>query len=164
MTDRCELAAAGSASSRMTCTGGNANAWLRPGRKRPPRTASVPRRTHEGDSSVVNAMLRLNFIQPDIDAKQLSDRYKAGLEMARFADRVGFTAVSLEEHHGADNGWSPAPLATAAAILASTETINVMLMALLVPLHDPLRIAEDIAVIDLLSGGRLMTVGGIGYR
>lgn len=113
---------------------------------------------------MVNAMLRLNFIQPEIDAKQLSDRYKAGLEMARFADKHHFSAVSLEEHHGADNGWSPSPLATAAAILASTESINIMLMALLVPLHDPLRIAEDIAVIDLMSGGRLMTVGGLGYR
>ena len=113
---------------------------------------------------MANAVLRLNFVQPDIDAKQLSARYKAGLEMARFADKHGFMSVTLEEHHGADDGWSPAPLATAAAILASTERVGVMLMALLVPLHDPLRIAEDIAVIDLLSGGRLMVVGGLGYR
>jgi alkanesulfonate monooxygenase SsuD/methylene tetrahydromethanopterin reductase-like flavin-dependent oxidoreductase (luciferase family) len=113
---------------------------------------------------MANAVLRLNFVQPDIDPAQLSARYKAGLEMAKFADAHGFMSVTLEEHHGADDGWSPAPLATAAAILGSTQNIGVMIMALLVPLHDPLRIAEDIAVIDNLSGGRLMVVGGLGYR
>jgi alkanesulfonate monooxygenase SsuD/methylene tetrahydromethanopterin reductase-like flavin-dependent oxidoreductase (luciferase family) len=110
------------------------------------------------------AILRLNFVQPNIDAKELSARYQAGLEMARFADQHGFMSVTQEEHHGADNGWSPSPLVTAGAILASTKNIMVSISALLVPLHDPLRIAEDIAVIDLMSGGRLIVIGGLGYR
>jgi alkanesulfonate monooxygenase SsuD/methylene tetrahydromethanopterin reductase-like flavin-dependent oxidoreductase (luciferase family) len=110
------------------------------------------------------AILRLNFIQPGLEPNEMSARYQAGLDMANFADDNGFMAVSNEEHHGADNGWSPSPLVTAGAILARTKNVMVSISALLVPLHDPLRIAEDIAVIDLLSGGRLLVIGGLGYR
>jgi hypothetical protein len=52
----------------------------------------------------------------------------------------------------------------AAAILARTKSVSVSISALLVPLHDPLRIAEDIAAIDLMSKGRLSVIGGLGYR
>lgn len=110
------------------------------------------------------AILRLNFIQPGLEPNEMSARYKAGLDMATFADQHGFMAVTNEEHHGADNGWSPSPLVTAGAILSRTKNIMVSISALLVPLHDPLRIAEDIAVIDLMSGGRLAVIGGLGYR
>lgn len=110
------------------------------------------------------AILRLNFIQPGLEPNEMSARYKAGLDMAAFADQHGFMAITNEEHHGADNGWSPSPLVTASAILSRTKNVMVSISALLVPLHDPLRIAEDIAVIDLLSGGRLAVIGGLGYR
>jgi alkanesulfonate monooxygenase SsuD/methylene tetrahydromethanopterin reductase-like flavin-dependent oxidoreductase (luciferase family) len=113
---------------------------------------------------MATAIMRLNFIQPGIEPKEMSARYKAGLDMAEFADHNGFMAVTLEEHHGADNGWSPAPLATAGAVFGRTKNVAVSISALLVPLHDPLRIAEDIAVLDLLSGGRLSVIGGLGYR
>ncbi|HEV8297242.1 MAG TPA: LLM class flavin-dependent oxidoreductase [Acidimicrobiales bacterium] len=110
------------------------------------------------------AIMRLNFIQPGLEPKEMSARYKAGLDMAEFADQHGFMAVTHEEHHGADNGWSPSPLVTAGAVFGRTRNVAVSVSALLVPLHDPLRIAEDIAVLDLLSGGRLSVIGGIGYR
>ena len=113
---------------------------------------------------MATAILRLNFIQPGLDPNEMSARYKAGLDMAEFAEQHGFMAVTHEEHHGADNGWSPSPLVTAGAIFGRTKTISVSISALLVPLHDPLRIAEDIAVLDLVSGGRLSVIGGIGYR
>ena len=110
------------------------------------------------------AILRLNFIQPGLEVNEMSARYKAGIDMGVWAEEHGFMAVTHEEHHGAPNGWSPSPLITAGAILARTKTIGVNISALLVPLHDPLRIAEDIAVLDLLSGGRLSVIAGIGYR
>jgi alkanesulfonate monooxygenase SsuD/methylene tetrahydromethanopterin reductase-like flavin-dependent oxidoreductase (luciferase family) len=113
---------------------------------------------------MATAIIRLNFIQPGLEAKEMSARYRAGLDMAVFAEQHGFMAATLEEHHGADNGWSPSPLVMAGAILSRTTSLNVSISALLVPLHDPLRIAEDIAVLDLLSGGRLSVIGGIGYR
>ena len=110
------------------------------------------------------AIMRLNFIQPGLEPNEMSARYKAGIDMAEWADKLGFMAISHEEHHGAANGWSPSPLITAGAVLARTKNIGVSISALLVPLHDPLRIAEDIAVLDLLSGGRLSVIAGIGYR
>jgi alkanesulfonate monooxygenase SsuD/methylene tetrahydromethanopterin reductase-like flavin-dependent oxidoreductase (luciferase family) len=110
------------------------------------------------------SVLRLNFVQPGLDPTELSRRYRAGVEMAAYADANGFMAVSFEEHHGAENGWSPSPLLTAGMVLARTENVRVTIQALLVPLHDPLRLAEDLAVLDLAGGGRLSAVAGLGYR
>jgi len=109
-------------------------------------------------------MLRFNCIQPGLEPNEMQRRYAAMLDMAQILDDLGGGMVSLEEHHGAPNGWSPSPLIMAGAIFGRTKSVSISISALLVPLHDPLRIAEDIAVIDLLSGGRLMVVGGLGYR
>ena len=70
------------------------------------------------------------------------------------------TTVQTEEHHGADNNWLPSPFAFAGAVFGATRRIAVTVSAIIGPLHDPLRLAEDIAVLDLLSGGRLVTVAG----
>jgi alkanesulfonate monooxygenase SsuD/methylene tetrahydromethanopterin reductase-like flavin-dependent oxidoreductase (luciferase family) len=108
--------------------------------------------------------LRFNQISPGLDRADVHARYKATVEMAAFADKSGFDMISLEEHHFADNGWSPSPLSTAGAIFGATERINVIICALLAPLYEPLRLAEDIAVLDNISGGRLSIVAGLGYR
>jgi alkanesulfonate monooxygenase SsuD/methylene tetrahydromethanopterin reductase-like flavin-dependent oxidoreductase (luciferase family) len=113
---------------------------------------------------MVMAGLRFNQVQPGVERKEMAARYQATVDMADYAERHGFAMVGLEEHHGADNAWSPSPLITAALVFGRCPTIRVMLTALLVPLHDPLRIAEDIAVLDLASGGRFSFVAGIGYR
>jgi alkanesulfonate monooxygenase SsuD/methylene tetrahydromethanopterin reductase-like flavin-dependent oxidoreductase (luciferase family) len=110
------------------------------------------------------SVLRFNFVQPGLDPAEMSARYRAGIEMAAYADANGFMAVSFEEHHGAENGWSPSPLVTAGMVLACTHNVRVTIQALLVPLHDPLRVAEDLAVLDLAGGGRLSVVAGLGYR
>ncbi len=110
------------------------------------------------------SVLRLNFVQQDLDPKRMSDRYRAGVEMAKYADENGFFSVSFEEHHGAFNGWSPTPLSNAALITGVTKNVRMIVQALLVPLHDPIRLAEQIAVLDLASGGRISVVAGLGYR
>jgi alkanesulfonate monooxygenase SsuD/methylene tetrahydromethanopterin reductase-like flavin-dependent oxidoreductase (luciferase family) len=110
------------------------------------------------------SILRFNFVLPGCDPATLSEMYRAGIDMATVADSNGFMAVSLEEHHGVDNGWSPAPLTTAGLILGRTKNLRVMIQALLVPLNDPLRVAEQVAVLDLASGGRINVVAGLGYR
>ena len=108
--------------------------------------------------------LRLNMTNIADPAAHHGDRYRAALEMAEYADAHGFTAVSGEEHHLAATGWLPSPLILAAAIAARTSTIPVMVAALLVPLHDPVRLAEDMAVLDVVSRGRVSHIAGLGYR
>ena len=110
------------------------------------------------------SMLRFNCVQPGLEPNEMADRYGAMLDLCQALDELGGGMVSLEEHHGAFNGWSSSPLTMAAAILARTKSVSVSISALLVPLHDPLRIAEDIAAIDLMSKGRLSVIGGLGYR
>ncbi|MGA4839351.1 LLM class flavin-dependent oxidoreductase [Streptomyces sp. G45] len=108
------------------------------------------------------SVVRFNLVDPAADA--LGARYRAALEMAAYADERGVTTVQTEEHHGAANNWLPSPFAFAGAVFGATRRIGVTVSAAIGPLHDPLRLAEDVAVLDLLSGGRLVTVVGIGYR
>jgi len=113
---------------------------------------------------MASAMMRFNLVMPGLEPREMSDVHKAALDMAMFADEQGFSTISLGEHHGADNGGSPAPLVFAGLVSGRTRRVGVTISALLLPLHDPLRVAEDIAVLDLTSGGRLMTVVGLGCR
>lgn len=109
--------------------------------------------------------MRLNFIHPDpTDGEEMSDRYRAGVELAAYADRHGFATISLEEHHSSEMGWSPTPMLVAGMILSQTERVSIMISALLLPLHDPIRVAEDLAVLDLVGRGRIGITTGLGYR
>ncbi|MFE3166511.1 LLM class flavin-dependent oxidoreductase [Streptomyces sp. NPDC059224] len=110
------------------------------------------------------SVVRFNLVEPGADSASLGARYRAAVEMAAYADEHGVTTVQTEEHHGVDNNWLPSPFAFAGAVFGATRNIAVTVSAVIGPLHDPLRLAEDIAVLDLLSGGRLVTVAGIGYR
>ena len=101
---------------------------------------------------------------PGIGGEDNADRFAAALAMADFAEQNGFDHVSLEEHHCAENGWLPSPLTMAAMIAARTERVSIGVTALLVTLYDPVRLAEDIAVIDLVARGRFSFVAGQGYR
>lgn len=109
-------------------------------------------------------VVRFNLVDPHATPESLSERYRAAVRMAAHADRHGVDTVQTEEHHGVENNWLPSPFAFAGAVFGATERIAVTVSAIIGPLHDPLRLAEDIAVLDLLSGGRLVTVAGIGYR
>jgi alkanesulfonate monooxygenase SsuD/methylene tetrahydromethanopterin reductase-like flavin-dependent oxidoreductase (luciferase family) len=108
--------------------------------------------------------LRFNMTNVPDSAGHHADRYRAALEMAAYADNRGFTAISCEEHHLAATGWLPAPLILAAALAGRTEQVRISVNALLVPLYDPLRLAEDIAVLDNIAAGRFSFIAGIGYR
>lgn len=112
----------------------------------------------------MNSVLRFNLTLPGLDPAGMSQRYRAALDMAELADRSGFAAVTVDEHHGADDGWMPTPLMLTGMIAARTERVVLSLQALLLPLHDPLRVAEDLVAVDLVSGGRLAVTLGLGYR
>lgn len=113
---------------------------------------------------MASASLRFNFAQPAVDPAALSDRYRAAIEMTAYAETHGFAFVTLDEHHGVDDGWLPAPFVAAGLLLGATQRIRVELLAALLPLHEPIRVAEDLAVLDLASAGRLSMVAGLGYR
>jgi alkanesulfonate monooxygenase SsuD/methylene tetrahydromethanopterin reductase-like flavin-dependent oxidoreductase (luciferase family) len=108
--------------------------------------------------------MRQDFRAPGFGPTSPPEIYAAALEMFRWADEKGFDFLVLSEHHGVDDGWMPAPLTIAAAALGATKRAPVMVSAAIVPLHDPVRIAEQIAVIDNAFPGRLMTIVGAGYK
>jgi alkanesulfonate monooxygenase SsuD/methylene tetrahydromethanopterin reductase-like flavin-dependent oxidoreductase (luciferase family) len=90
--------------------------------------------------------------------------YRASIDMCAWADQAGFETVYLAEHHGADDGYCASPMIQAASIAAVTRNMNIHLSALIAVLHNPLRLAEDLATIDIISRGRLEMTMGIGYR
>jgi alkanesulfonate monooxygenase SsuD/methylene tetrahydromethanopterin reductase-like flavin-dependent oxidoreductase (luciferase family) len=85
------------------------------------------------------------------------------LEEVVVAEALGFDAVWLSEHHLTRDGMLPSPLVMAGVIAGRTSRIRIGTNILVLPLHHPLRVAEDAAVLDLVSGGRLMLGVGQGY-
>jgi len=108
--------------------------------------------------------MRQDFRAPSFGPASSSEIYSAALAMWQWAEAQGFDMNVVSEHHGVDDGWIPAPLTVAALGIARTERIPFFVSACLLPLHDPVRIAEQIAVIDCAAPGRLITVFGAGYR
>jgi alkanesulfonate monooxygenase SsuD/methylene tetrahydromethanopterin reductase-like flavin-dependent oxidoreductase (luciferase family) len=107
---------------------------------------------------------RYDLRRPTLAETPRHELYSAALEQAAYCDEKGFDTVVLSEHHGVDDGYLPSPLVMAAAFAARTARIRITIAALLVPLYDPLRLAEDIAVLDHVSAGRVGYVFGLGYR
>lgn len=101
---------------------------------------------------------------PSDGPADIRDLYTAAVEMSEWGERHGATSIVLSEHHASPDGYLPSPLLLAAAIAARTSTVPITVAALLLPLHDPVRIAEDMAVLDVMSRGRVFYVVGLGYR
>lgn len=89
--------------------------------------------------------------------------YEAALDMAQFVDEIGVDQIGLMEHHGSDDGYLPQPFVLGAGMAARTKQVRLSLGAVILPLHDPVQIAEKIAIVDLMSNGRLSVVFGAGY-
>jgi alkanesulfonate monooxygenase SsuD/methylene tetrahydromethanopterin reductase-like flavin-dependent oxidoreductase (luciferase family) len=107
--------------------------------------------------------LRYDLRSPSWAATSHADLYRTCLEQAEWGDKLGFTALTLSEHHGWDDGYMPSPFTMAAAVAARTERIAITIAAALLPLHDPIRLAEQIATVDLIANGRVSFVAGAGY-
>lgn len=92
------------------------------------------------------------------------DIYGDLLEYAHRAESSGLDSFWVTEHHFVDDGYMSSPLTSIAAVAGATDEISIGTSISLLPLHHPLRIAEDTATIDLLSNGRLIFGVGLGYR
>lgn len=90
--------------------------------------------------------------------------YAAVQDQVEWADALGFDIVGLGEHHASPDGYNPSPLVMAAALGARSTRILLRPSVLLAPLYDPIKLAEDAAVVQLLSQGRLLLGIGGGYR
>lgn len=89
--------------------------------------------------------------------------YAGTLEQIRRVDALGYDHVWLSEHHFVEDGYLPSLLPMSGAIAAATRRVMISQDILIVPFWHPLRLAEDLAVLDNLSGGRMMLGAGMGY-
>src|SRR5262245_32545635 len=107
--------------------------------------------------------LRFDLRNPDFAGTSMADRYAAALDIAEWADRLGCVNITVSEHHGASDGYLPSPIPMLAAMAARTTNVRFLIAALIAPFHDPLRLAEDLIVLDNLSKGRVDVVVAAGY-
>ena len=98
------------------------------------------------------------------DPTARADLYATTIDMCAWAESHGALAAILSQHHGSEDGYLPSPVPLAAAIAARTSTLPITVAALLLALYEPVKLAEDLAVVDLISRGRVSYVIGIGYR
>lgn len=109
-------------------------------------------------------VLRFNFASPQGEPRKQSELIGAALELAQWGESRGITTVSVDEHHATGHGWSCNPIMAAGMFLAQTSTLIASVDCALGPLWNPVRLAEDIALVDNMSRGRLHTTIGLGYR
>lgn len=90
--------------------------------------------------------------------------YGATVEQAREAERLGFETFSVSEHHFLPDGWVPTPEILLGAIAGVTDTAHIGTNVTLLPLQNPIQVAERAAVLDVLTGGRMRLGVSIGWR
>jgi len=94
--------------------------------------------------------------------RPLTELYSEFLSISTLAEELGFRSVWLSEHHLAEDNWNNCPMTVLAAIAARTTRIRLGTYVLLLALHHPLRVAEELATLDVLSNGRFDLAVGAG--
>src|SRR3954467_1432013 len=97
-------------------------------------------------------MMRFDLRAPASGAPR-AELYAAALDMAAWAETRGCVSAVLCEHHTSDDGYLPSPLILASAMAARTTTLPITIAVVLLPLYDPVRLAEEMAVLDIISNG-----------
>lgn len=90
--------------------------------------------------------------------------YEQFLRQVESADELGYDVIQLNEHHFSEDGYMPASVTMASAVAARTSKIRIRLAVVILPLKHPVQLAEELAIVDNLSNGRLELLVGAGYR
>lgn len=101
---------------------------------------------------------------PNPEARDWKRLFEEGIEQIQYAEELGFDFVLVAEHHFSNYGMSPAPLLQALAIAERTRRLQIATAVLVLPEWQPLRLAEEVAVLDHLTGGRFACGIGRGYQ
>jgi alkanesulfonate monooxygenase SsuD/methylene tetrahydromethanopterin reductase-like flavin-dependent oxidoreductase (luciferase family) len=105
-----------------------------------------------------------SFRNPEFARGAWDDVYRSHLELAVESEALGFDYAWLTEHHFVDDGYSSSPFVTAAAIAARTERIRLGTFVVVLPMHNAVEVAENVATLDQISGGRFELGVGLGSR
>src|SRR2546421_1743640 len=112
----------------------------------------------------MNFGVTYDFRNPAHAGRSFVQLYRETLDHIVAAEDMGFDTVWLTEHHLPDDGYLPSLLPMAAAVAQRTRKVHIGTDVILLPLHHPLRVAEDGAVVDILSHGRFALGAAVGYR
>jgi probable F420-dependent oxidoreductase len=99
-----------------------------------------------------------------LNPRQWGNFFDEALEQTIFAEKVGFSSVWYMEHHGYGEGYIPSPLMALAALAPCTKKMILGTNIIIPPLHNPVKLAEDVAILDVISKGRVILGVGVGYR
>lgn len=110
-------------------------------------------------------MFTLRFdMRAPVSGAPAADLYAAAIDMCSWAETRGAVVAVLSEHHATEDGHLPVPHILASAIAARTEQLAILLAAVPITFWDPVRLAEEISVLDIISRGRVSYAFGIGHR
>jgi alkanesulfonate monooxygenase SsuD/methylene tetrahydromethanopterin reductase-like flavin-dependent oxidoreductase (luciferase family) len=124
------------------------------------RTVDAP----QTDRGSIRWGLWYDFRNPDHRHRPHEELYEQSLDQIVLAEELGYGSVWLTEHHFVEDGYTPSPLTIAAAIGARTTSLRIGTSVMLLPLHDPIRLAEDSVSLSILTRGRFDLGVGLGYR
>ncbi len=105
-----------------------------------------------------------DFRNPPAWKRPYDQLYNEIIDQIVWGEENGFDDIWLSEHHFIEDGYSPSLLPIAAAIASRTKKIHIGTSVVLLPFHNPVRMAEDAATVDVISGGRFELGVGVGYK
>lgn len=105
-----------------------------------------------------------DFRNPPAWKRPYDQLYNEIIDQIVWGEENGFDDIWLSEHHFIEDGYSPALMPIAAAIASRTKKIHIGTSVVLLPFHNPIRLAEDAATVDVISGGRFELGVGVGYK
>ena len=108
--------------------------------------------------------LRFDMRAPPGGAATIQELYQAATAMVQWGESNGCLTAMISEHHASPDNYLPSPMLLASNFAAVTATLPINIGAILLNLYDPIKLAEDMTVLDILSQGRVSYVIGLGYR